>query len=159
VNEAWVKEFLTKGLDPLAQAFQQKNGKNIAIVGVTGNARQNALEPARPEIDFPFSRFTLKDQQDAGSVSFFLYVHTAVPPLSIVPQLRAALHDIAPVLAFQMPVAMEDLLSENLVNNRMESWVLASSPESLFYWWRSVSTGCLCRKSPVIHATLESAWP
>jgi len=123
VNEAWVKEFLTKGLDPLAQAFQQKNGKNIAIVGVTGNARQNALEPARPEIDFPFSRFTLKDQQDAGSVSFFLYVHTAVPPLSIVPQLRAALHDIAPVLAFQMPVAMEDLLSENLVNNRMESWV------------------------------------
>jgi predicted permease len=123
VNEAWVKEFLRGGQDPLVQAFQQKNGKNIAIVGVTGDARQDALEPARPEIDFPLSRFTLKDQQDAGSLSFFLYVHAAVPPLGVVPQLRAALHDVAPTLAFQTPLIMDDLLSEDLVNNRMESWV------------------------------------
>lgn len=123
VNEAWVKEFLHKGQDPLAQAFQQKDGSNIAIVGVAGDARQDALEPARPEIDFPLSRFTLKDQQDAGSLSFFLYVHTAVPPLSIVPQLRVALHEIAPTIAFQTPITMDDLLNEDLVNNRMESWV------------------------------------
>ena len=123
VNEAWVKEFLAQGQDPLSQAFQQKNGNNIAIVGVAGNARQNALEPARPEIDFPLSRFTSQDQQDTGSISFFLYVHTAVPPFNIVPQLRLVLHDIAPTVAFQSPVTMDDLLSESLVNNRMESWI------------------------------------
>jgi predicted permease len=123
VNEAWVKEFLHDGQDPLVQAFQQKDGNNVAIIGVAANARQNPLEPARPEIDFPLSRFTLKNQQDAGSLSFFFYVHTGVPPLSIVPQLRAALHDIAPTIAFQTPLTMDDLLSEDLVNNRMETWV------------------------------------
>ena len=123
VNEAWVKEFLRKGQDPLAQAFQQKDDTNIAIIGVARDARQDALEPARPEIDFPLSRFTLKSQRDARSLSFFLYVHTAVPPLSIVPQLRAALREIAPTIAFQTPITMDDLLNEDLVNNRMESWV------------------------------------
>ena len=123
VNEAWVKEFLRENQDPLTQAFQQKDGNNITIVGVVGDARQDALEPARPEIDFPLSRFTLKNQQDAGSLSFFLYVRTAVSPLSVVPQLRAALHEIAPTIAFQTPITMDDQLSEDFVNNRMESWV------------------------------------
>jgi len=123
VNEAWVKEFLRENQDPLTQAFQQKDGNNIAIVGVVGNARQDALEPARPEIDFPLSRFTLKNQQDAGSLSFFLYVRTTVAPLTVVPQLRTALREIAPTIAFQTPITMDDQLSEDLVNNRMESWV------------------------------------
>lgn len=123
VNEAWVKEFLTNKQDPLMQAFQQKDGNNIAIVGVVGNVRQNATEPARPEIDFPFSRFSLKDQQNAGSFSVCLFVRTVVPPMSIVPQLRRALHDIAPAIAFQRPETMDDALSDVLVSNRMESWV------------------------------------
>ncbi len=123
VNEAWVKEFLTKEQDPLAQAFQQQDGKDMAIVGVVGNARQNALDPARPEIDFPFSRFSLKDQQNAGSFSVSLFVRTVVPAMSIVPQLRKALHDVAPNIAFQTPETMDDALGDVLVNSRMESWV------------------------------------
>ena len=123
VNEEWVKEFLTKKQDPLMQAFQQKDGNNIAIVGVVGNARQNGAEPARAEIDFPLSRFSLKDQQDAGSFSVCLFVRTVVPPMSIVPQLRKALHDVGPTVAFQTPETMDDALSDVLINNRMESWV------------------------------------
>jgi predicted permease len=123
VNEAWVKEFLPKGKDPLAQAFQQKNGQSKAIVGVAGDARQLALEPAHPEIDFPFSRFGLEDQQDAGSFSVCMFVRTLVPPQSIVSPLRKALHDIAPAVAFQTPETMDEALSEVLTSNRMESWV------------------------------------
>jgi hypothetical protein len=123
VNEAWVKEFLPKGQDPLTQAFQQDNGHNMAIVGVAGDARQLALEPAHPEIDFPFSRSSVEDQQDAGSFSVSLFVRTVVPPQSIVTQLRKTLHDIAPAVAFQTPETMDEALSEVLINNRMESWV------------------------------------
>jgi hypothetical protein len=123
VNEAWVKEFLPNGLDPLAQAFRQQDGNNMAIVGVAGNARQLALEPAHPEIDFPFSHFSLKNQEDAGSFSVCLFIRTIVPPLSIVPQLRKSLHDIAPAVAFQTPETMDEALGEVLINNRMESWV------------------------------------
>lgn len=123
VNEEWVKEFLPKGQDPLTQTFQQKNGNNIAIIGVAGDARQLALEPAHPEIDFPFSRFSLEDQQNAGSFSMCLFVRTIVPPQSIVPQLRKAFQNIAPAVAFQTPETMDEALSEVLINNRMESWV------------------------------------
>jgi predicted permease len=123
VNEAWVKEFLNGTEDPLAQAFRQADGNNIAIVGVAGNARQDAMESSRPEIDFPFSRFNVKAQQDAGSLSVSMYVRTAVPSLSIVPQLRNALHEIAPTVAFQTPTTMDEVLDDAFVTNRMESWL------------------------------------
>jgi predicted permease len=123
VNEAWIKEFLTDKQDPLAQAFQQQDGHNIAIVGVVANARQDATEDARPEIDFPFSRFNPKAQQDAGSLGVSLYIRTAVPPLSIVPQLRSALRGVAPTVAFQTPETLDDVLNDALVTNRMESWL------------------------------------
>jgi ABC-type antimicrobial peptide transport system permease subunit len=43
--------------------------------------------------------------------------------MSIVPQLRTALHDVAPAIAFQTPDTMDDLLDDALVTNRMESWL------------------------------------
>jgi putative ABC transport system permease protein len=122
VNQAWVREFLPKGLDPVSQAFREGDGSKVAIVGVVADARQNAMEPARPEIDFPISRESLQEQQNTGSWSLYLYVRTAVPPLSIVPQLRKVLRDIGPAIAFQQPETMDDLLSDALVSNRMESW-------------------------------------
>jgi len=123
VNEAWVKEFLTEKEDPLAQAFKQQDGHNLAIVGVVANARQDAMEIARPEIDFPASRFTVKDQKNAGSLSVSMYVRTVLPPLSVVPQLREALHEVAPAVAFQTPETMDEILNEALVTNRMEGWL------------------------------------
>jgi putative ABC transport system permease protein len=124
VNEAWVKEFLTNYQDPVGQAFRQPGGKpNISIVGVVANARQNLADPARPEIDFPFSNLSLQQQKDTGSLSVCLFVRTAVPPSTIVAQLRKTLHDVAPAVAFQTPSTMDDLLEDVLVNNRMESWL------------------------------------
>ena len=121
VNEAWVKEFLSQNQDPVAQAFQ--GHPNISIVGVARNVRQNLPDPPRPEIDFPLSQWSFQFQQNAGSMSMSLFVRTAVPPLSIVPQLRKALHGVAPTVAFQAPETMDDLLDDALVANRMESWL------------------------------------
>ena len=121
VNQAWVKEFLTRGQDPVATAFV--GTPNMAIVGVAGDVRQNLPDRTRPEIDFPFSQWSLKSQQDAGSFSVCLFVRTQIPPLTIVPQLRAAFHRVAPAVAFQTPDTMDDLLDDALVANRMESWL------------------------------------
>jgi putative ABC transport system permease protein len=121
VNEAWVKEFLSQNQNPVAQAFQ--GHPNMAIVGVARNVRQNLPDPPRPEIDFPMSQWSFQFQQNAGSISMSLFVRTAVPPMSIVPQLRQALHDVAPTVAFQTPETMDDLLDKALVTNRMESWL------------------------------------
>ncbi len=91
------------------------------IVGVVADARQNALEPARPEIDFPISRESLEEQKDTGSWSLYLYVRTVVPASNIIPQLRKALRDVGPTIAFQQPETMDELLTDALVSNRMES--------------------------------------
>ena len=97
VNEAFVKEFLTAGQDPLAQAFDQGPKRpHVAIVGVAHDVRQNLFDQGRPEIDFPFSQLSQEAQQNIGSLSVALLLRTTVPPTSIVPQLRKALLDIAP---------------------------------------------------------------
>ena len=124
VNEASVKEFLTNYQDPVGQLFRQPGGKpSISIVGVVAKARQNLADPARPEIDFPFSNLSLQQQKDTGSLSVCLFVRTIVPPLTIVAQLRKTIHDVAPSVAFQAPATMDDLLEDALVTNRMESWL------------------------------------
>jgi putative ABC transport system permease protein len=125
VNETWVKEFLTDRQDPLAQAFQQQQGRNIAIVGVARDVRQSVLEKARPEIDFPFSQLSQEAQGNIGSFNVTFFVRTAVPTMSVVPQLRETLRNIAPSVAFQTPATMNEVLDDTLVNNRMESWLFA----------------------------------
>src|SRR5215469_2000842 len=124
VNEAFVKEFLTAGQDPLAQAFQQGPGRpNVAIVGVARDARQDLFGKGRPEVDFPFSQLSQEAQQSIGSLSVTLLVRTTVPLTTIVPQLRKALLDVAPTVAFQTPQTMDDVLNDALITNRMQSWL------------------------------------
>ena len=66
---------------------------------------------------------TLEQQKDTGSLSVCLFIRTAVPPTTIIGQLREAVHEVAPAVAFQTPATMDDLLDDALVTNRMESWL------------------------------------
>jgi putative ABC transport system permease protein len=122
VNEAWVKEFLDAKEDPLAQAFASDGGgPNAAIIGVARSGRQDIAQPVMPEADFPMAQ--MPDSWKPFITQFFLFVRTAVPPTSIVPQLRKALHDVAPNVAFRTPQTMEDVLADALVTSRMLSWL------------------------------------
>jgi len=124
VNQAFVKEFLPAGQDPLAQAFRQDGGRpNVAIVGVARDVRQDLFGEGRPEVDFPFTQLSQEAQQGIGSLSVALLVRTTVPPPSIVPQLRKALLDVAPTVAFQSPQMMDDVLDDALITNRMQTWL------------------------------------
>lgn len=125
VNEAFVKEFLRAGQDPLAQAFEQGQGRaNMAIVGVVHDVRQDVFGEGKPEIDTAFSQLSQEAQESIGSLSVTFFVRTAVPPTSIVPQLRRALLDVAPTVAFQTPQTMAEVLDDALITSRMQSWLL-----------------------------------
>lgn len=119
VNDAWVKEFLGSGEDPLAQAFG--GDQPIRIVGVARSARQAIMLRPMAEADFPMTQ--MPDGWKAFIPQFYLFIRTTVPPTSIVPQLRKALHDVAPNIAFRTPETMEDVLNDALVTNRMLSWL------------------------------------
>ncbi len=122
VNEAWVKEFLDSGEDPLAQAFANQPGTpNTAIVGVARSGRQVMMQRPMAEADFPMTQ--MPDSWKSFMPQLYLFVRTSVPPTSIVPQLRKALHDVTPDIAFRTPETMEDVLDDALVTNRMLSWL------------------------------------
>ena len=122
VNDAWAKEFLNSNEDPLAQAFKGDPGDgNTAIVGVARSGRQNLFERANAEADFPLTQ--MPQEWLAFIPQFYLFVRTSVPPTSIVPQLRNALHEVAPNVAFRTPETMEQVLSDALVTSRMLSWL------------------------------------
>jgi len=55
------------------------------------------------------------------NVTFF--VRTAIPTMSVVPQLRETLGNLAPTIAFQTPVTIGEVLDDTFVTNRMEGWL------------------------------------
>ncbi len=122
VNAAWMKAFLPTG-DPLTHAFaMSKNAKdNAVIVGISKNGRQDIFHPPLAEIDFPMTQ--IPDFDKPFVQAFTLFVRTSVPTASIIPQLRKALHDVAPEVAFRTPETMDSVLSEALVTKRMLSWI------------------------------------
>ncbi len=123
VNNAWVKEFLDKEEDPLAQAFagDSPSDPQIAIVGVARSGRQDIAQPPMPEADFPLTQ--MPQSWQAFVPGFYLFIRTSVPPAGITAQLRRALHDVAPTVAFRTPETMESVLDDALVTNRMLSWL------------------------------------
>ncbi|HUZ04855.1 MAG TPA: ABC transporter permease [Acidobacteriaceae bacterium] len=123
VNDAWVKEFLGEKEDPLAQAFVGGFSwdPHTAIVGVARSGRQNIMRLPMPEADFPMAQ--MSQAWRAFVPNFYLFIRTSVPPESIIPQLRSALHDVAPNVAFRTPETMEAVLDDALVTNRMLSWL------------------------------------
>lgn len=121
VNDAWVKEFLDKKEDPLAQEFLDDPGPKTAIVGVARSGRQDITQAPMAEADFPFTQ--MPESWKVFVPQFYLFIRTSVPPASITPQLRSALHDVAPNVAFRTPETMEGVLDDALVTNRMLSWL------------------------------------
>lgn len=121
VNQAWVKEFLSGKEDPLAQAFEST--PPTRIIGVAASGRQTITERPLAEADFPFTQ--MPDDWKPFIPQFYLFIRTAVPPASITPQLRKALHDVAPNVAFRTPKTMESVVADALVTGRMLSWLFS----------------------------------
>ncbi len=122
VNDAWVKQMLDKKEDPLTQAFAGDPGTPAtAIIGVARSGRQDITQPSEPEADFPISQ--MPESWKAFVPQFYLFVRTSIPPAAIVPQLRNALHEVAPNVAFRTPETMDAILSDALVTDRMLSWI------------------------------------
>jgi putative ABC transport system permease protein len=122
VNQKFVDTFLP-GEEPIGQQIKQ-DPSNQTIIGVVSNGRQSVEEPILAEVDYAMSEVPLKDSADMLT-PMALFVRTTVPPESIVPQLRQALHEVAPTVPFETPETMDDVLADSLVFNRMQGWLFS----------------------------------
>ncbi|MGB8886109.1 MAG: ABC transporter permease [Candidatus Korobacteraceae bacterium] len=122
VNQKFVDTFLP-GEEPLGQQIKQDKD-NQTIIGVVSNARQAVDQPPLAEVNYPMSQVPLKDSSDMLT-PMAMFVRTSVPPETIVPQLRQALHEVAPSVPFPTPESMDDVLADALVFNRMQGWLFS----------------------------------
>jgi predicted permease len=127
VNDAFVRKF---SLAPLASSSphiddHEKTEEKTAIVGVTGSIRQDIRQEPLAEMDYVLNEVPVKDRAAAMS-AMVLVVRTSVDPMSIVPALRTALHDVDPTVPLADPRTMTNVISEQLAFERMEGWLFGT---------------------------------
>ena len=124
VNDAFVRKF---SLAPLVSSSphmddHEKPEEKTAIVGVTGNTRQDLRQEPLAEMDYVLDEVPVKDRPVAMS-SMVLVVRTDGDAESVIPALRTALHDVDPSVPLSDVRTMTDVISEQLVFERMEGWL------------------------------------
>lgn len=124
VNQAFVKKFIPAGLDPVGQHLDDsdKADEKTAIVGVVTDVRQDLNQKPLPEMDYLLTEIPPKDIQ-TYLMSTNLIVRTAGDPKTEIGSLRRVFHDIDPTLPFRAPETMDEIISDQLVMQRMESWL------------------------------------
>lgn len=123
VNEAFVKEFIPAGRDPIGMHIEDED--KTEIVGVVRNIRQNIYEPPLAQMDQPASGVPEKESwRVLGSMQ--VVIRTRVAPESIIPSLRRAFHDVDPTTPMRTPETMRDVIAETLILERLENWLFGT---------------------------------
>jgi predicted permease len=124
VNQAFVKKFVPGNIDAVGQHIddREKAEEKSGIVGVVSDIRQDLMEPPLPEMDSLLTSVPAEYSEEV-LLSTNLVVRTSGDPKAIVPSLRAIFHDIDPTLPFRVPETMEQIIGDQLVMQRMESWL------------------------------------
>ncbi|HEX5234604.1 MAG TPA: ABC transporter permease [Silvibacterium sp.] len=124
VNQAFVKKFIPQSLDPIGQHLDdsEKADEKTGIVGVVTDIRQDLSEKPLPEMDYLITQLPPKDRV-SYLMSGNLIVRTAGDPKSVISSIRAVFHQVDPTLPFRTPETMNEIISDQLVMQRMESWL------------------------------------
>ncbi len=124
VNERFVTKFKLTDANTPGQRIDDADQEShwTRIVGVTGNVRQDIYEPPLAERDWLIDSLPVKQRPEFLS-GMSLVVRVDGDPMTIVSQVRAAIHEIDPTVPFKDAYTMSDVVSKTLVFERMESWL------------------------------------
>ncbi|MFP5237997.1 MAG: ABC transporter permease [Acidobacteriota bacterium] len=124
VNERFVQKFKLTDANAPAQRIDDsdKEANWTRIVGVTGSIRQDIYAPPLAERDFLIDTIPMKDRPSMLN-EMSLVIRVSGNPMAIVPQVRAAIHDVDPTVPFKEAYTMTDVVSKTLIFERMESWL------------------------------------
>lgn len=121
VNEAFVREFIPQGLDPVTQKIDNFQPWS-PIVGVTSSVRQHIYEKPMAEADYLADSIDPKERS-SDLQSMFLVVRFDGDGKALTPALRDAIHAIDPTVPFKEPVRMDAVVDKALSMDRLESWL------------------------------------
>jgi putative ABC transport system permease protein len=124
VNEAFRREFFPNGGNPVGAFFDNDPGAKAktSIVGLVTNVRQDLRQQPMAELDFLLDELPAKLRLDyLGNMT--LVIRANGDPSALIPSLHNALHEVDPTVPFQAPESMTQIVSEQLIFERMESWL------------------------------------
>lgn len=119
VNETMART-LWPGRDPLGQKVMsgRGSGENYGVVvGVVGDIPRGIEDRAYAEM-----YFDMRQNQDWGSVE--LVVRTSQPLATLIPAVRAALHEVDPELASEDYVALDEVVDRAVAPRRLTTSML-----------------------------------
>jgi predicted permease len=124
VKEAFSREFLSHGADPVgAHLDGDPTAKTTtSIVGVVTNVRQDLQQPPLAEMDWLIDELSPKVRLDFLG-SMMLVVRSTGDLSALVSPIRGVFHEVDSTVPFQSPETMTQIVSEQLVFERMESWL------------------------------------
>ncbi len=118
VNETFARRLLP-GENPIGRRFTRGDPADDSavwqtIIGVVADTRRAGLaEPVRPEAYRPFTQLTQHTPRSAE-----ILVQTALPPLSLVPQVRELVQQLDPNMAVAELRTIESALAEAMATQR-----------------------------------------
>lgn len=119
VNEAFVKQFIPAGMDPVGAHIDAEDAE---IVGVVSNVRQALDRPPMAEMNYIASELPPEERRGyLGGMS--LVVRAKGDPKTIYGELREAIHAVDPTVPFRTPETMDEIVLDQLDFPRMESWL------------------------------------
>ena len=117
VNQTFVATFFPGGEDPVGRRVRFSGNEDwLTVVGVNHDVRHYGLDtPMRPGVYMPMAGFADR--------TFHVVARTAVPPDSLLPQIRALVTQADPGLPVFDVATMSERLAESLWNQRATSWM------------------------------------
>ena len=124
VNDAFQKKFFPQGGEAVGAHLDDndKPEEKTGIVGMTTSVRQNLMSLPMAEMDYLMDSIPVKDRLGMMS-AMTLVVRTEGDPRVLIPEIRSLLHDVDPTVPFHQPELMTEVVSDQLVMERMESWL------------------------------------
>ncbi len=127
VDDEFVRHFIAAGADPIGKRLYFGNAtpdsttRFITIVGVVAHTKHESLDAApRPQLYVPVAQ-----QAGNGGVGRMdVVVRTAPAPLSLVPALRRAVHEVDRDLPMASVTTMDDLVSASMGQRRLSTILL-----------------------------------
>src|SRR6185369_15188312 len=117
VSQATARRFWGDA-DPLGRTLHRQGDTTrvYSVVGVVGDVRQAALAQESPAIYYPSIGLT---------AAMGIVVRTDAPPTSLLPVVRQKLHDLDPALPMSAVRTMDEWVSNNAAQPRLNAIMLA----------------------------------
>jgi predicted permease len=119
VNEAFAKKF-GLGSDAVGKIMGQGDSLNVQIVGLVKDAKYNSVKDAIPPLFF----LPYKQDSTLGSVTF--YVRSALPPQTLMPQVRHVMAMLDHNLPIEDFKSLPQQVKDNVYLDRMISTLSAA---------------------------------